>query len=244
MPAKRPRLGDASAEVQARGTATANGKPLSAVAAARLRAEAAARDVVALSVTPPPVHVSGPASPPPHSPELGHEGSDQDKEPSSVRQTIKLCTWRNAAQNILSDTDAELTLELNKHSTIALIGCFRFKVLRGAINVNGANIGTISHNGAHDGTYTAYVPATHPITKFRGLDGVNHTFGTEDRDPEAPGLSLLSCSQTQIRSLDPSVLKLVLKIGSALLRPAPLSHLSFLLLEHVILENPPSFGDC
>jgi polynucleotide 5'-hydroxyl-kinase GRC3/NOL9 len=91
-----------------------------------------------------------------------------------LRQNVKLCTWRNDAQNILSDTDKELTVNLNKHTTIALIGCFRFKVLRGAINVNGANIGAMSRDGQQDQVYTAYVPATHPISKFRGLDGMNH----------------------------------------------------------------------
>lgn len=121
-----------------------------------------------------PVPVLDVASPLPQSPVAEPEDSEQGEEPLVFRQNVKLCTWRNEPQNVMSDTDKELTVKLNKHTTIALVGCFHFRVLRGAINVNGANIGAVSRHGQQDHIYTAHVPATHPISKFRGLDGTNH----------------------------------------------------------------------
>jgi polynucleotide 5'-hydroxyl-kinase GRC3/NOL9 len=100
--------------------------------------------------------------------------SESEEEPLIVRHNVKLCNWRNESQNILSDTETELTVKLAKHTTIALIGCFRFKVVRGAVNINGANIGPLSRNGKKDQVYTSYAPATHPISKIRGLDDSNH----------------------------------------------------------------------
>jgi polynucleotide 5'-hydroxyl-kinase GRC3/NOL9 len=153
-------------------TASTSEKPLSAIAAARLKAEATTKGVVTPDVTikrafePSSVLADSPV------PESGE--SEAEEEPAIVRRNLKLCNWRNEAQNILSDTDSDLTVKLNKHSTIALIGYFSFKVLRGAININGANIGVVSRNGQKDQVYTAYAPATHPISKFRGIDSTNH----------------------------------------------------------------------
>ncbi|KAF2025035.1 hypothetical protein EK21DRAFT_93568 [Setomelanomma holmii] len=152
---------------------TANAsKPLSAIAAARLRADATSKDVVTPEITVDQV----PQHPQPlqqvSTPEL--DASVSDDEPLAVQRNIKLCTWRNDPQNVLSDDESGLKVNLSKHTTISLIGSFQFKVLRGAINVNGANIGVLSRRGRQDEVYTACVPATHPITKLRGLDGVNH----------------------------------------------------------------------
>jgi polynucleotide 5'-hydroxyl-kinase GRC3/NOL9 len=72
---------------------------------------------------------------------------------------------------------------LEKHSTIALIGYFTFKVLRGAVNVNGANIGAVTHEGQKAVTHRAAVPATHPISKIRGLDGRNQVQFTSCKEP-------------------------------------------------------------
>jgi polynucleotide 5'-hydroxyl-kinase GRC3/NOL9 len=155
-------------------TAPTNGKPLSAIAAARLRAEAAKKGVVTPEAPVEPIEVPEPANPLPQSPVPEHEESEQEEEPLPLKENVKLCTWRNEPQHILSDTDKELTVKFNKHTTIALVGCFRFKVLRGAININGANVGAVSRDGQQDHIYTAHVPATHPISKFRGLDGMNH----------------------------------------------------------------------
>ncbi|KAF1920427.1 hypothetical protein BDU57DRAFT_439926 [Ampelomyces quisqualis] len=168
MPAKRRRVEDS----QAANPAPTNNKPLSAIAAARLRAESAVKGVVAPEITPEPVPEPSVVVPPSPSPQ--HQESEPNEEPLAVRQNLKLCSWRNEPQNVLSDTSNELTVKLPKHTTISLVGCFHFKVLRGAINVNGANIGALSREGQQAPTYTSHVPATHPLSKIRGLDGMNH----------------------------------------------------------------------
>jgi polynucleotide 5'-hydroxyl-kinase GRC3/NOL9 len=145
---------------------------LSAIAAARLKAEAKAKGIVTPEITIEPV--PEPVATLPQSPVLEPEEPESDEEPLVVRQNEKLCNWRNEAQNIVSDTESELTVKLTKHTTIALVGCFHFKVVRGAININGANIGALSRDGQKDQIYTSYAPATHPVAKIRGLDGSNH----------------------------------------------------------------------
>tara|TARA_R110002003_G_scaffold76_1_gene6957 strand:- start:13234 stop:13818 length:585 start_codon:yes stop_codon:yes gene_type:complete len=149
------------------GSTTTAAKPLSAIAAARLRAEASAKGGATPELTLDPVPLQPSATP-----EL--DASDLEEEPLVVQRNLKLCSWRNVPQNVLSEEDAGLTVKLSKHTTISLIGAFQFKVLRGAININGANIGVLSRNGRKDQVYTSSVPATHPISKIRGLDGVNH----------------------------------------------------------------------
>lgn len=147
---------------------------MSAIAAARLRAEAAVTSPPVPHAVPELGSVPEPVTSLPQSPIIEHEELEQEDEPLPLQQNVKLCTWRNDPQNILSDTPKELTVKLSKHTTISLVGCFQFRVLRGAIHVNGANIGAVSRDGQQDQIYTAHVPATHPISKFRGLDGMNH----------------------------------------------------------------------
>ncbi|KAF1843805.1 uncharacterized protein K460DRAFT_357487 [Cucurbitaria berberidis CBS 394.84] len=158
-------------------------KPLSAIAAARLRAGAAAEGSTTPEITHEPV--LAPSSLPPESPESGsgygepelgnkEEGEEEEETHAIIKRNFKLCNWRNESQNILSDTESELTINLNKHTTIALIGCFEFKVIRGAININGANIGALSRDAQKGVVHRAFVPSTHPILKIRGLDGTNH----------------------------------------------------------------------
>jgi hypothetical protein len=48
------------------------------------------------------------------------------------------------------------------------------KVLKGAVNINGANFGAVPRHGEEKKSWRVYVPSTHPITKVRGLDRVNH----------------------------------------------------------------------
>jgi polynucleotide 5'-hydroxyl-kinase GRC3/NOL9 len=170
-------------------------KPMSAIAAARLRAEATAKGVVTPEVTTEPV--PGPAdvlAPSPLPEPEEYEDSELDEEPFVVKQNLKLCTWRNESQNTISNTDSELTVKLSKHTTIALIGVFRFRVLKGAVHINGANIGALSRNGQKDQIYSAYVPSTHPISKIRGLDNVNHVqfISCEEPKPLATMSSLFS----------------------------------------------------
>jgi polynucleotide 5'-hydroxyl-kinase GRC3/NOL9 len=175
MPGKRKR------EEIVGSSAVASGKPLSAIAAARQRTEAAAKIVNAPEVTLEPAPV--PASILPQSEELDDEESEAEEEDVPIQRNFRLCNWRNETQNILSDTDSELTINLNKHTTIALIGYFKFKILRGAVNINGANIGTVGKDGQKNRPYRACVPATHPISKIRGLDGTNHVLFRSCKSP-------------------------------------------------------------
>lgn len=176
MPGKRKRADEAISG------AVANGSSLSAIAAARLRAGAAAKGITTTEITHEPV--PGPSSPTPQSvqpisslpdsEDEEEEGEGEEEAPAIFKRKFKFCTWRNHSQDILSDTDAELTVNLIKHTTISLIGSFKFKVLRGAVNINGANIAAVSRAGQENGFHHAFVPATHPILKIRGLDGTNH----------------------------------------------------------------------
>lgn len=152
---------------------TTNVKPLSAIAAARLRAEAAAKSIAAPEITPEPT--STPPNLLPESPDSEPEQEEsEEEEPIAIQRNFKLCNWKNNSEDILSDTKSELTVSLKKHLTIALIGSFDLKVLRGAVNINGANIGAVTRQGLKAKPYRVFVPATHPISKIRGLDGVNH----------------------------------------------------------------------
>lgn len=168
MPGKRKRGGDSA-------IAASPVQPLSAIAAARLKAQTAAtpgedtatKDTAELA---PQIQVTVPL---PRSPVPEPEDSELDEEPLVVKQNLRLCNWRNDPKNIISDTASELTVKLSKHATVALVGSFQFKVLRGAINVNGANIEVLSRRGQRDEVYTVYAPATHPVSKIRGLDGGN-----------------------------------------------------------------------
>lgn len=164
-------------------TASTNRKPLSAIAAARLRAEATAGRIVTPNDTFERALESPIALAESPVPGFEEEGPEAEEEAAIVKQNLKLCNWQNEAQSVLSDTESELTVKLNKHSTIALVGCFSFKVLRGAININGANISVVSRNGQKDHTYTAYAPATHAISKLRGLDSTNHIQFTSCKEP-------------------------------------------------------------
>ncbi|CAN9422387.1 unnamed protein product [Alternaria alternata] len=128
MSGKRKRGEDATA------AGVVSEKPLTAIAAARLRTEAAAKVVNTPKVTLEQIPV--PASPLLKDGNPEQKDSDEEEQPVPVQRNLKLCNWRNEPQNILSDTDTELTVNLNKHATITLIGCFDLLVLRGAVNIN------------------------------------------------------------------------------------------------------------
>lgn len=162
-------------------SALPSGKPLTAIAAARLRTEAAAKVVNTPEVTLEQIPI--PPSPLLQEQRPEHEDTDTDEEHVPVQRNLKLCNWRNEPQNILSDTDTELAIKLNKHTTIALIGCFDFTVLRGAVHINGANIGTVGPDGQKNRGHRAHVPATNPISKIRGLDGSNHVLFQSCKTP-------------------------------------------------------------
>ncbi|KAH6637711.1 hypothetical protein C7974DRAFT_450712 [Boeremia exigua] len=184
MPVKRRKL-DSPAPTASPKPPARTDKPLSAIAAARLRAEAA-KTAAEKEATPEPQAAASPApaltpehaaSPAPDSP----SESESDSSPPPARAT-KLSTWTHAPSAIHAETAAELTITLAKNSTIALLGTFDLHVLRGAINIDGANLGAVTRDGERAGPWRVSVPATHPVLKIRGLDGENRVrfVGCED----------------------------------------------------------------
>lgn len=141
---------------------------MSAIAAARLKLEQAA------APKPKPEDVKEL----PQSPLADSTASEAEPEPEDVPlvpQNFKLSTWRKADSTVLSDTAKELTIILDKHSTASFVGCFDVKVLKGAVHINGANLGATSKGSKEQGNvHRVYAPSTHPITKIRGLDRTNH----------------------------------------------------------------------
>lgn len=166
MPGKRKRF-EPAVPAQLDGA-----QPLSAIAAARLKAEADTEGTITPAIAIVPGSLT--AVPPSIIAAFPSEDSDSEQQEALVAPTFKLCNWRREPSAILSDTKQELTVNLNKHTTIALIGCYDLKVLKGAVHINGANIGTIGPGGEKNKLYRVHSPATHPILKLRGLDAVNH----------------------------------------------------------------------
>lgn len=99
------------------------------------------------------------------------------------RRNLKLCNWQSNPRDIFAENESELSINLDKNTTIALVGHFDFKVSRGAVNINGANIGAVTQGGQRGQSYRAYVPATHPIFKIRGLDAKNYVQFSSCKEP-------------------------------------------------------------
>lgn len=126
--------------------------------------------------------------PAPSSPPAGHlvseyEESEAEPEPVVPKRNSKLCNWQNHPNDIFVESESELSINLDKNTTLALVGHFDFRVLRGAININGANIGAVTRDGQKARIYRTFVPATQPIFKIRGLDGKNHVQFTSCKEP-------------------------------------------------------------
>lgn len=137
-------------------------RPISAVAAAKLESNYPGRKEAIQEA--------------PHS--LSSDGVDSEypeQEPGQEEQetlrNVQLCTWRYGPNYVSSESDEQLTISLEKNTTVALIGHFDFFVLKGAININGANFGVKALNGYS--IHQACVPSTHPISNIRGLDSRN-----------------------------------------------------------------------
>lgn len=154
-----------------------NSKPISAIAAARLKVttpildpslDVHADESLKLEAE---VHVSDYAE------------SDSEHDVPDVPKNFRLCTWRDIGNNVLSDTEEQLTVSLEKHSTISFLGCFNVVVLKGAININGANLGVVRRQGGKARAHCVFVPATHPITKVRGLDNMNQVQFSNCNEP-------------------------------------------------------------
>lgn len=112
-----------------------------------------------------------------------YEESEAETEPIIKRRNLKLCNWPNNPKDIFAENEFELSINLDKNTTIALVGHFDFKVSRGAINVNGANIGAVTRDGQKGHSYRAYVPVTQTIFKIRGLDAKNHVQFVSCKEP-------------------------------------------------------------
>lgn len=151
---------------------------MSAIAAARLRAQQQAA-----SVSVPEAIASPPEAVP--SSEVEEEISEDEATymPFEPQRNLQLCTWRYGKDYVSSETDDELTVSLNKNTTITLIGSFDFIVLKGAININGANYGAKSRKSPGSVKHRAYVPSTHPISSIRGLDNDNEVRFVDCKDP-------------------------------------------------------------
>jgi polynucleotide 5'-hydroxyl-kinase GRC3/NOL9 len=147
--------------------ANANSKPISAIAAARLKA--AATDV----------SVNDEALDAPQSPLADASGSDcavseVEETGPIVTKNFRLCTWQNNGDNVLQDTEGSLTIVLEKHATVAFIGCCDVKVLKGAVNINGANLAAASRQEKKTKSQRVFASSFYPIMKMRGLDRTNH----------------------------------------------------------------------
>ncbi|KAH9880140.1 hypothetical protein J1614_002166 [Plenodomus biglobosus] len=175
MPGKRRRIEENGSGL------TPAAKPLSAIAAARLKAEAAVKPLPTPEVTVQPVSL--PSTPEPLLPNSAHESSESEQVVVPTKRNLRLCNWRNDTSNILTDTESKLSICLNKHATIALLGCFDLKILRGAVHINGANIGTIDRAGRKGTLHRVYASATHPVLKIRGLDATNHVQFQSCKEP-------------------------------------------------------------
>lgn len=156
-------------------------KPLSAIAAARLRAEAATKGVIIQNTTLDPL--PAPSSPPAEQLVSEYEESEDEPEAAVTKRNLKLCNWQNNPKDIFVENESELSINLDKNTTISLVGHFDFTVSRGAVNINGANIGAVTRDGQKAQTYRAHVPATQPIFKIRGLDVKNHVLFSSCKEP-------------------------------------------------------------
>lgn len=156
-------------------------KPLSAIAAARLRAEATTKAATVQETTLEPL--AAPSSPPAEDLVSEYEESEASPEPAPPTRNLKLCNWQNDPKHIFVENESNLSVNLDKNATIALVGHFDFKVERGAVNINGANIGAVTKDGQKAKIYRTFVPATHPILKIRGLDSKNYVQFTSCKEP-------------------------------------------------------------
>ncbi|KAJ8105089.1 hypothetical protein OPT61_g10389 [Boeremia exigua] len=152
MAAKRRKLEDTPTASTQKPAARAE-KPLSAIAAARLRAEAATKSAAIQETTLEPL--AAPSSPPAEELVSEYEESEAEPDPVVAPRNTKLCNWQSNPRDIFTENESELSINLDKNTTIALLGHFDFRVSRGAININGANIGAVTKDGQKAKTHRA-----------------------------------------------------------------------------------------
>ncbi|KAF2466667.1 uncharacterized protein BDR25DRAFT_345282 [Lindgomyces ingoldianus] len=169
MPGKRKRVGIISSDAISSGSQQS--APISAAAAARSKAHI--QTCVDISRDESPNRSNSTSM---DAANDDYEDSEQnaymniEDAPTTNRQ---LSTWRYSKETVLSESEAQVTVILEKASTISLIGCFYLMVLKGAINVNGANVSANPRKREKGTSYHVFVPSTHPITAIRGLDRCN-----------------------------------------------------------------------
>ncbi|KAF2000441.1 hypothetical protein P154DRAFT_576118 [Amniculicola lignicola CBS 123094] len=164
MPGKRKRNELVISELLLTGTANGRGKPLSAVTAAKLKIQSSTYAESAKELSPSP---SLEPSPSDVEPEDSGENSHED------RQNVQLCTWRYEKRNIVADNSQHLIITLDKNKTIAFVGSYAFVVLKGAINISGANVVANPRLKERAQWHHVCAPSTHPIPIVRGLDDSN-----------------------------------------------------------------------
>ncbi|KAF2263524.1 hypothetical protein CC78DRAFT_544912 [Lojkania enalia] len=142
-------------------------RPISAIAAAKLRARELTDQVS---------QVDGAQNEAPSSyseATASDYEEESDEDVTEVFTNFQLCNWRYENTNVISESGDELTISLNKNKTASFVGCYDFVVLKGAINVNGANIARNPGKSETPNVHRAYAPSTHPIMTIRGLDHEN-----------------------------------------------------------------------
>jgi polynucleotide 5'-hydroxyl-kinase GRC3/NOL9 len=154
-------------------------KPISAIAAAKLRSQPqpintgyfdGTRDGEESSS---PVTATNPPSRAFEDPEPEFEDAVSDEEFPDFQPNVQMCNWRYGVGNVAEDTSRGLTVSLQSGEDIALIGVFEFIVLKGAININGANFAAIQPLPQNAPPRRVYVPCTHPISIIKALDDSN-----------------------------------------------------------------------
>lgn len=110
--------------------------------------------------------------PSPTSESLESDISDLEPGESSdlVARNFTLCSWHKTGKNVISDTGTEITIVLEKHETVAFVGCCIIDVLKGAVNINGANLSTPMSQEGKTKKNRIFAASIYPLFKIRGLD--------------------------------------------------------------------------
>jgi polynucleotide 5'-hydroxyl-kinase GRC3/NOL9 len=156
----------------------ANIKPISAIAAAKLKSQPQPINTGYFDGTQDegsssPATATDPPSRAFESSEPEFEDAISDDELPDFRPNVQMCNWRYGVGNVAEDTYRGLTVSLQAGEDIALIGVFDFIVLKGAININGANFAATQPLPQNTLPRRVYVPCTHPISVIKALDDSN-----------------------------------------------------------------------
>ncbi|KAF2707416.1 hypothetical protein K504DRAFT_411618 [Pleomassaria siparia CBS 279.74] len=178
MPGKRKRANIHGTYSPLPDPGTATIKPISAVAAAKTRLQPVHIDHAPEAVSDLVVEID--AS------EKEYTEASSDEEAPDIRRNVQMCNWRYQNDNVSVDTDRELTMILTNGEELALIGVFDFVILKGAMNINGANFAASQRGGGPPIIRRAYVPSPHPISIIKGLDDTTQVQFLHCEDEPAP----------------------------------------------------------